>query len=132
MSSLSAPPLHQDRKDRTVAHTKTAFVTEVKDDASNARTQVILIATEGEAVVYRRSLLEGQKRTHWKPGKVANGPGWLSNFVTMSSTVNGAKPSFATVIEVTDEELSESLRGTLPRNVGLRYDRARKHALGTD
>lgn len=109
--------------------TPTAFVAEIQDPKTGTRTQVIATLS---GTVFRRALAEGQKRTHWRAGKVTTVAQWLRNFVAMSEKVNGSTVSFATLIELTDEEASEADNGDLPRNVGLRFDRARKHSLGSD
>ena len=89
-------------------------------DAEN-RQQMVVFPDKG---VFRRSL-SPDTRTRWRFATVSDLPTWVSGYValTKSAPTPMTLSHGPVLIEVTPDEQAEAAKGTLARNVNLRYQR---------
>ncbi len=99
----------------------TAVMMQLATADGDSKQQMVVFANKA---VYRRSLT-GSTRTRWRYASVGDLPTWVEGYVnlTKAAPTPMAISHGATLMEVTDDEVTEAEGGAFPRNVGLRYSR---------
>jgi MoxR-like ATPase len=100
---------------------QTAVMMQLATGDGDSKQQMIVFASKA---VYRRSLADGT-RTRWRYASVGDLPEWVAGYVNLTKAApTPMEPSHGPVLmEVTDDEVTESEGGSFPRNVGLRFAR---------
>jgi nitric oxide reductase NorQ protein len=99
----------------------TAVLVQLATTDSAAKQQMVVFANKA---VYRRSLTDGT-RTRWRYASVGDLPTWVEGYVNLTKAAPTPMDVShgPTLMEVTEDEVSEADGGSFPRNVGLRFTR---------
>src|SRR4051794_2184095 len=99
----------------------TAVMMQLSTTDSTSKQQMVVFANKA---VYRRSLTDGT-RTRWRYASVGDLPTWVDGYVNLTKAAPTPMDVShgPTLMEVTDEEVTEADGGSFPRNVGLRFTR---------
>ena len=100
---------------------QTAVMVQLSTTDSASKQQMVVFANKA---VYRRSLTEGT-RTRWRYASVGDLTTWVEGYVNLTKAAPTPMDVShgPTLMEVTEDEVTEADGGSFPRNVGLRFTR---------